>query len=252
MSNGSEFDAVDCWGQLVAKRITYFLRLSLTTDYRHPMKPLFIEIPNFWAWADRLWVDKFWGILDNIGLFISTHLGTVSPLSTFFINQQLFLQKTKPLYPLSKSQIFIWDWDLNLGLKELSIWPLCVHSPPYYEISEIFQLYPYSYWQFHLTNYAILIPKWCKYPILGCKTSKVDIRRYFITYEKMARLGHCWIFLHLSLKTKISFLVVRYQESNGCQKNQQDPEIWSFLCYYSDNLKKTMKFHLKSVIFDGF
>ena len=24
------------------------------TDYRHPMKPFFIEIPNFWAWADKL------------------------------------------------------------------------------------------------------------------------------------------------------------------------------------------------------
>ena len=24
------------------------------TDYGHPMKPFFIEIPNFWAWADNL------------------------------------------------------------------------------------------------------------------------------------------------------------------------------------------------------
>ena len=44
---------------------------------------------------------------------MSTHFGTVSPLSMFSINQPLFLQKTMPLYP--KSQIFIWDWDLNLG-----------------------------------------------------------------------------------------------------------------------------------------
>ena len=25
-----------------------------TTDYGHPMKPFFIEIQNFWAWADKL------------------------------------------------------------------------------------------------------------------------------------------------------------------------------------------------------
>ena len=24
------------------------------TDFRRPMKPFFIEIPNFWAWADKL------------------------------------------------------------------------------------------------------------------------------------------------------------------------------------------------------
>jgi hypothetical protein len=44
------------------------------------MKPYFIEITNFWAWA-----DKFGGIC--IG---------------FSINQPLFLQKTKPLYPNPK------------------------------------------------------------------------------------------------------------------------------------------------------
>ena len=34
----------------------------------------------------------------------------------FSINQPVFLQKTKPLHPNSKSQISIWDWDLNLNL----------------------------------------------------------------------------------------------------------------------------------------
>jgi len=40
----------------------------------------------------------------------------------FSINQPLFLQKTKPLH-ISKSQIFNWDWDLNLsfGRKGLGI-----------------------------------------------------------------------------------------------------------------------------------
>jgi hypothetical protein len=34
------------------------------------MKPFFIEIPNFWAWA-----DKFLGIWSIFGRFISTHFG---------------------------------------------------------------------------------------------------------------------------------------------------------------------------------
>jgi hypothetical protein len=55
------------------------------------MKPFFIEIPNFLAWA-----DNFLGICGIFSQFISTHLGTVSPLSMFSINQPLFLQKNKP------------------------------------------------------------------------------------------------------------------------------------------------------------
>ena len=41
-------------------------------------------------------------------------LWVACPCFPFF--QPLFLQKTKPL--ISTSQIFIWDWDLNLGLKQ--------------------------------------------------------------------------------------------------------------------------------------
>jgi hypothetical protein len=48
------------------------------------------------------WAYKFWGIWGIFGQTISTHFGTVSPLSIFSINQSLFLQKTKPLYPNSK------------------------------------------------------------------------------------------------------------------------------------------------------
>jgi hypothetical protein len=70
--------------------------MSKTTDYGRPMKPFFIEISNFWAWAEA---DNFWGIWGIFGQFISTHFGTVSLLSMLSINQALFLQKTKPLYP---------------------------------------------------------------------------------------------------------------------------------------------------------
>jgi hypothetical protein len=40
-------------------------------------------------------------------------------LSMFFINQPLFLQKTKPLF--TNPKLFIWHWDLNLGHKEFGI-----------------------------------------------------------------------------------------------------------------------------------
>ena len=66
-------------------------------DYGLPMKPFFSETPNFWTWADKFW--GIWGIFDR---FISTHFGTVSPLSMFSINQPLFLQKTKYLCPNPK------------------------------------------------------------------------------------------------------------------------------------------------------
>ena len=65
------------------------------------MKPFFIKIPNFWAWA-----DKFWGVCSILGQFISTHFVTVRPLSIFSINQlSLYIQILN----------IIWDWDLNLG-----------------------------------------------------------------------------------------------------------------------------------------
>ena len=56
------------------------------------------------------WADKFWGIWGIFGQTISTHFGTVSPLSMFSIIQPLFLQKIKPVH------IFIWYLNLNLNL----------------------------------------------------------------------------------------------------------------------------------------
>jgi hypothetical protein len=76
-------------------QIRYFSSAFVTcTDYGRPMKPFFIKIPNF-GLGQISWADRFWGIF---GRFISTHFGTVSPLSMFSINQPLFLQKTKPFY----------------------------------------------------------------------------------------------------------------------------------------------------------
>ena len=95
------------------------------------MKPFSLKSQTF-GLGQTTWADKFWGIWGIFGQTISTHFGTVSPLSMFSINQPLFLQKTKPLNPNPKYLglgLNIWDWDLNLGLKELGIWPLCVRSP---------------------------------------------------------------------------------------------------------------------------
>ena len=111
--------------------------MIIAMDYVRPMKPFFIEIQNFWAWEDKFWgifdqtisthfgtvsplsmffikiqnfwacADKFWVIWGIFGRFISTHFGTES-LSMISINQPLFLQKTKPLYPNPKYGIGIW------------------------------------------------------------------------------------------------------------------------------------------------
>ena len=67
-----------------------------TTDYGGPMKHFLIEIPKFRAWQ-TIWADNFWDIWGILGQFISTHFGTVS-----HINQPLFLQITKPVYPNPK------------------------------------------------------------------------------------------------------------------------------------------------------
>jgi len=59
------------------------------------------------------WANKFWGIWGIFGQTISTHFGTVNPLSMFFYYSTIISTK--------KQLIFIWDWDLNLGCKELGI-----------------------------------------------------------------------------------------------------------------------------------
>ena len=63
------------------------------------MKHFFIEIQNFWAWADKLG--------GQIGQIYSGAFGVFSaelsaPMSMFSIIQPLFLQKTKLLYPRPK------------------------------------------------------------------------------------------------------------------------------------------------------
>jgi hypothetical protein len=61
------------------------------------MKPFLSKSQTF-GLGQTIWADNFWGIWGIFEQFISTHFGTVSPLSMFSINEALFLQKTKPLY----------------------------------------------------------------------------------------------------------------------------------------------------------
>ena len=59
-------------------------------DYGRPLKPFFIEI----GIGQTNWADKFWGIWGIFGRTISTHFGTVSPLSMFSIIQPFFSKKS--------------------------------------------------------------------------------------------------------------------------------------------------------------
>ena len=65
------------------------------------MKPFLSKSQTF-GLGQTNWAEKFWGIWGIFGRFINTHFGTVSPFSMFYINQSLFLQKTKSLNPNPK------------------------------------------------------------------------------------------------------------------------------------------------------
>ena len=68
-----------------------------------------------------------------------------------------------------------------------------------------------QFWYLNGVNYLILIVK------------SIEVTSGFISkvLKKIARCRHRWNFWHWIVKTKISLLVVRYQGSNGCQKNQE-------------------------------
>ena len=61
---------------------------------RTPNEAFFQQNPKLLGLGRQLW--GIWGIFEQ---FISTHFGTVSPLSMLCINQPLFLQMNKPLNP---------------------------------------------------------------------------------------------------------------------------------------------------------
>ena len=63
--------------------------LAVSKDYGRPMKPFSLKLDSF-GLGQTNWADKFWGLFIQT---ISTHFGTVSPLSMFSIIQPLFLKK---------------------------------------------------------------------------------------------------------------------------------------------------------------
>ena len=93
--------------------LVHNIDVSRTTDAHQSL--VSSKYQTFGLWQ-TIWAGTFWGIWGTFGRFISTHFGTVSPLSMFSINQLLFLQKTKSLY--TTSQIFIWNWDFIWAAKK--------------------------------------------------------------------------------------------------------------------------------------
>ena len=58
---------------------------------------LFSSKSQTFGFGQTNWTNNFWGIWGIFGWTISTHVGTVSPLSMFFVNEVLFaLQKAEP------------------------------------------------------------------------------------------------------------------------------------------------------------
>ena len=105
--------------ELTQVLMSFLFKQCISTRTTDAQWSLFSSKSQTFGLGQTIWADKFWGIWGIFGRFISTHFGTVSPLSMFSINQPLFLQKNSVF--ISKFQIFIWDWDLNLGRKELGI-----------------------------------------------------------------------------------------------------------------------------------
>ena len=79
------------------------------------MKPFLLKSRTF-GLGQTNWTDKLWGIWDTFGQTIRTHFGTVGNV---FHYSTIISTKNEDF--ISTSQIFIWDWDLNLGSKELGI-----------------------------------------------------------------------------------------------------------------------------------
>ncbi len=78
------------------------------------MKPVFIKFSNFWAWADKYGhLGYSWPIYQHPFWYCE---------SLVFRQSSIISTETKLF--ISKSQIIIWDWDLNLGRKELGIYNL--------------------------------------------------------------------------------------------------------------------------------
>ena len=84
------------------RKYSRYMSMIWDMDYGRPMMRFFHWNHQILGLGKTNRADKFWNIWGIFGQTISTHFDTVSPLSMFSINQPLFLQKTKPLYPYPK------------------------------------------------------------------------------------------------------------------------------------------------------
>jgi hypothetical protein len=81
--------------------------LQIIHGLRTPNEAFFPLKSRIFGLGQTNWADKLWGIWGMFGPTISTHFGTVSPLSMFSNIQPLFLQKTKLLHPHPKYLFWI-------------------------------------------------------------------------------------------------------------------------------------------------
>ena len=79
--------------------------------------------------------------------------------------------------------------------------------------------------------------------ILFLVVKSIEVTSGFILrlMKKIARWRYRWNIWHLSVKTKISPLVVCYQGSNGCVKNRQDLRNLDSEVYYANIQPKLKK-----------
>ena len=69
------------------------LKIIYDHGLRTPNESFFHKKSQTFVPGQTIWENKFWGICGIFEQYISTHFGTVSPLSMLFINQPLFFHK---------------------------------------------------------------------------------------------------------------------------------------------------------------
>ena len=104
-------------------------------------------------------------------------------------------------------------------------------------------------------NYEIVAISTEKTTIFNDLDYKADIRQHCHKSEKSARWRHLHKIIKTNLKTHISLLLMRPQESQGCQKMHQDPlnipvEVWC--SKIAPTLKNIQKYLNKQGFFDFF
>ena len=95
------------------------------------MKPFFIQILKLLGLGRQIWqINSTAFEVFSAELNISTHLGTVSPLSMFSIIQPLFLQKYLSAIILYSCRLYCWKfWYChNLGTNLAAVINLLFHS----------------------------------------------------------------------------------------------------------------------------